>query len=152
MENMKSRLFNTRDTVTGLILRLTLGLIFLPHGLQKTVGWFGGAGFEQTIKIFTEQTQLPFMVSCLVIVVEFVGAICLILGFATRFWAISYIGLLLGILFIAHLPYGFFMNWTGTQGGEGCQFDLMAIGIALALVFEGGGKYAVDRYMAHGIT
>ena len=106
---MKDQLFKTPDTATGLILRLTLGVIFLPHGLQKTIGWFGGEGFEQTMEIFTDQLHLPVIVAFLVIAVEFIGAICLILGFITRFWAISYIGLLLGIIFTTHVQYGFFL-------------------------------------------
>jgi len=144
---MNNLFFRTQNTLTGFILRLTLGIIFFPHGMQKTAGWFGGAGFSQMMKIFTEQMHLPTIVAFLVIMTEFVGAICLIFGFATRFWAIAYIGLMLGIMFTTHLQYGFFMNWMGTQQGEGCQFDLMAIGIALALVVEGGGKYAIDGYI-----
>ena len=56
---MKHIIFKTYSTFTGLILRCTLGLIFLPHGLQKTVGLYGGAGLTGTIKVFTEQLHLP---------------------------------------------------------------------------------------------
>lgn len=146
---MNNLLFKTHNTSTGLILRLTLGIIFLPHGLQKTVGWFDGPGFVQMMKVFTEQMHLPAIVAFLVIMIEFIGAVCLIIGFATRFWSIAYIGLMIGIIFTAHLQFGFFMNWMGTQKGEGMQFDLMAIGIALALIFEGGGKYAIDKYITN---
>ena len=144
---MKKQIFKTHNTLTGLILRLTLGFIFLPHGLQKTVGIFGGYGFMGTMKIFTEQLHLPSLVAFLVIMIEFFGAVCLLLGLVTRFWAAAYICLLLGIMFTSHWENGFFMNWFGNQKGEGCQFDLLAIGIALTLVLEGGGKYSLDRYI-----
>ena len=47
-------LFQTDDGWTGLILRLTLGLVMLPHGAQKLLGWFGGKGFDGTIRFFTQ--------------------------------------------------------------------------------------------------
>ncbi|MBP2619716.1 DoxX family protein [Chryseobacterium jejuense] len=144
---MKHIIFKTYSTFTGLILRVTLGLIFLPHGLQKTIGMYGGAGFTGTIKIFTEQLHLPTIIAFAVIIIEFCGAVCLLLGLVTRFWAIAYIGLLLGIMFSTHLENGFFMNWFGNQKGEGCQFDLLAIGIAIALIVEGSGKYSLDTYI-----
>ncbi len=33
------------------------------------------------------------------------------------------------------------MNWAGTQKGEGYEYHLLAIGIALALILRGGGKW-----------
>ena len=142
---MKQIIFKTYGTFTGLILRLTLGFIFLPHGLQKTVGMYGGAGFTGTVQVFTEQLHLPAIIAFVVIMIEFCGAVCLLLGLITRFWAAAYVGLLLGIMFTTHLENGFFMNWFGNKKGEGCQFDLLAIGIAVALIVEGGGKYSLDR-------
>ena len=144
---MKRLIFKTHNTLTGFMLRLTLGLIFLPHGLQKTAGIFGGAGFVGTMKIFTEQLHLPASVAFTVIVIELFGAICLLLGLVTRFWALAYVGLLFGIMFTTHLENGFFMNWFGNQKGEGCQFDLLAIGIAITLIIEGAGKYSLDKYI-----
>ncbi|MGC5743978.1 DoxX family protein [Chryseobacterium sp. NFX27] len=144
---MKHIIFKTYNTFTGIILRVTLGLIFLPHGLQKTVGIYGGAGFNGTIKIFTEQLHLPAIIAFAVIMIEFCGAVCLLLGLTTRFWATAYVGLLLGIMVTTHLGNGFFMNWFGNQKGEGCQFDLLAIGIAVALIVEGGGKYSMDTHI-----
>jgi putative oxidoreductase len=40
------------------------------------------------------------------------------------------------------------MNWTGKQGGEGFEYHLLAIGIALALILLGGGALSVDRKLA----
>jgi putative oxidoreductase len=44
-----------------------------------------------------------------------------------------------------HLPFGFFMNWSGAQSGEGFEFHLLALGIALAIIAQGGGALSVDR-------
>ncbi len=44
--------------------------------------------------------------------------------------------------------HGFFMNWYGTQPGEGYEYHLLALGIALALVIGGGGAWSVDALIA----
>lgn len=142
---MKQQLFKTNNDWTGLILRLTVGLILFPHGAQKLVGAFGGFGFSGTMGYFTETMQLPWIVAFLVIVIEFFGAIALIAGFASRIWAGMTIVLMLGIIFSSHLDNGFFMNWFGTQKGEGFEFHLLVIGLSLAILFNGSGKWAIDR-------
>jgi putative oxidoreductase len=55
-------------------------------------------------------------------------------------------------VFTVHLPNGFFMNWGGSQKGEGIEFFILAIGIAAALVIQGGGKWAVDSLLANKLT
>jgi len=45
----------------------------------------------------------------------------------------------------SHNQNGLFMNWFGNQKGEGFEFHLLAIGIAIALIIQGGGKFALDR-------
>jgi putative oxidoreductase len=44
------------------------------------------------------------------------------------------------------------MNWGGSQKGEGIEFFILAIGIAAALVIQGGGKWAVDSLLANKLT
>ncbi|PIF45222.1 putative oxidoreductase [Chryseobacterium sp. 52] len=142
---MKHLFFQTNNTWTGTLLRWTLSIVFIPHGLQKTFGLFGGMGFGKTMEIFTHELNLPFIVALAVIMIELFGSFLLLIGWGTRFWALSFIGLMTGIMLTAHVQNGFFMNWFGTQKGEGCQFDILAIGIAMALLFEGGGRLSVDR-------
>jgi putative oxidoreductase len=145
---MKNFIFKTNNTWTGTILRWTIGIVFIPHGLQKTFGWFGGMGWTKTMELFTTNLHLPFIIAFSVILVEFLGSVFLLLGWGTRLWALAFIGLLTGIMFSAHLENGFFMNWFGSQKGEGCQFDILAIGIVITLCIEGGGKLSVDRWMS----
>jgi hypothetical protein len=46
-----------------------------------------------------------------------------------------------------HWQHGFFMNWFGNQKGEGFEYHLLAIGIAVALVITGGGRWALDSQL-----
>ncbi|HEX2252702.1 MAG TPA: DoxX family protein [Thermoanaerobaculia bacterium] len=145
---MANKLLATDDGWAGLLLRLTLGLVILPHGAQKLLGWFGGGGFQGTLQGFEANFGLPAFVTVLVIVAEFFGSIGLVVGFLTRLCAAGIAAVMLGALFMVHLPNGFFMNWMGTQQGEGYEFHLLAIGIALTLMVVGGGKASVDRAMS----
>lgn len=139
------KLIATDDNWTGLILRLTLGIVIFPHGAQKMLGWFGGGGFGGTIGFFEQTWGIPAFLTVLVIIAEFFGSLGLIAGFLSRLCAVG-IGLVMaGAMFMVHWPNGFFMNWTGQQAGEGFEYHLLAIGIALALLVTGSGKWSVDR-------
>jgi putative oxidoreductase len=50
-----------------------------------------------------------------------------------------------GAIALAHLPHGFFMNWSGAQTGEGFEYHLLALALALTSAIGGGGKASVDR-------
>jgi len=49
---------------------------------------------------------------------------------------------------MVHKQHGFFMNWFGTQQGEGFEYHLLALGISIALVIGGGGAWSVDALIA----
>jgi len=122
----------------------------LPHGLQKTVGMFGGYGFSGTMQGMTTSMGLPAFIVFLVIAAESAGAIGLILGFMTRFCAASIAVVMVGAVFMAHLDNGFFMNWFGKQAGEGYEYHLLAIGLGLSLVISGGGALSIDGRLSKG--
>lgn len=143
--------FRTDYGWAGLILRLTLGIVIFPHGAQKLLGWFGGFGFSGTMGFFTETLHLPWLVALLVIIGESFGSVALMLGVLTRFTAASYIVIMLGAITMTHLPYGFFMNWFGKQQGEGFEYHLLVIGISLALLATGAGKWSADRLIAEKV-
>jgi putative oxidoreductase len=142
---MKNKLFNTPDSWTMAIIRVFLGLVVFPHGAQKLLGWFGGYGFEGTMNYFTQTVGLPWIVGVTVTILEFFGAIALILGIGTRVVASAYLVLAIGIVFTSHIEHGFFINWFGTQSGEGYEYFLLWIAMALALVVNGAGKFSLDR-------
>lgn len=141
---MKKIIFKTNDNNAATILRIVLGVILFPHGAQKLLGWFGGYGFDGTMGFLTGTAGLPWIIAFLVIAIEFFGAIALIVGFGTRIVAVGIIALFAGIVFTSHLQNGFFMNWAGNQPGEGYEYHLLVIGMALALLVSGAGKWSVD--------
>ncbi|MHA6248098.1 DoxX family protein [Pontibacter sp. CAU 1760] len=143
----KYRILHTPDTWSLTVLRVMLGLVILPHGAQKLLGWFGGGGPAAFLVGFENMTGLPGFLGWLVILIEFVGSICLIFGFWTRIWAFSMLCLFIGIILTVHLPNGFFMNWSGKLSGEGYEFHLLVIGMAWALTVGGGGALSLDRSM-----
>jgi putative oxidoreductase len=139
----------TDGGAAGLILRLTLAIVIFPHGAQKALGWFGGGGFSGTVDFFSSQLGIPAAIAVLVIAAEFLGSLGLLFGFLTRICALGIGAVMLGAIFMVHLPNGFFMNWYGQEGvGQGYEFHLLAIGIALALLVTGGGAASVDKAMA----
>jgi len=142
---MKNKLLATSDSWTPAILRVLLGLVVFPHGAQKLLGWFGGYGFEGTMKYFTGTVGLPWIIGFFVIILEFFGALALIAGIGTRIIAGAYIVLAAGIVFTSHIQNGFFLNWFGKQAGEGYEFFLLWIAIAAALFMSGAGKYSLDK-------
>ena len=140
--------FGTQNDTAGLLMRLTLGLVMLPHGLQKVFGLFGGAGLQATMNVFTTKLGLPAPVAVMVILAESAGALGLIVGFCTRLCALGIAMVMGGAIFFVHGQHGFFMNWFGQQTGEGFEYHLLAIGLALALVIHGGGKWSFDQRIA----
>jgi len=141
-------LFKTNDRFTPLIARLTLGLVMFPHGAQKVLGWFGGYGFSATMNFFTGQLHIPALFAVLAIAAEFAGSIGLIAGFLSRVSAFGIAVTMLVAAFMVHAPNGFFMNWAGNQKGEGFEYHLLAIGLALVVIIAGAGKWSIDRLLA----
>lgn len=142
--------FRTQNDWASLFARLALGIVMLPHGLQKVLGLFGGHGFEATLNHFTTKLGLPTAVAVLVILAESAGAIGLIVGCCTRLCALGIGMVMVGAIIMAHWQHGFFMNWFGHQAGEGFEYHILAIGLALALMIRGGGALSIDRGIAKG--
>ena len=93
---------------------------------------------------------LPPVVTVLVMVAEFGGSILLILGFLTRLAALGIGCVMVAAIVLVHGKVGFFMNWAGSQKGEGYEYHLLAIGLAVALLIKGGGALSIDRALSRG--
>jgi putative oxidoreductase len=145
---MLKRLIRTGDDTAALILRVMLGVVFFPHGAQKLFGWFGGNGFSGTMAFFTDKMGIPAVLAFLAIMAESVGAVALIAGFLTRVAALGVGTNMVVAIFMVHLPNGFFMNWAGNKQGEGFEYHLLVIAIALALIIKGGGRWSFDRMLS----
>jgi putative oxidoreductase len=144
---MLRKLFKTDGNIVGLVARIVLGLVILPHGLQKLVGAFGGYGFSNTMEYFTS-TGIPVIIAFLIIMAESFGSLGLITGFLSRFSAFGISLVMLGAIMLVHLPNGFFMNWSGQQQGEGFEFHILALGLALLVMIFGGGKWSIDKLIS----
>lgn len=142
---MAQSLIKTNDSLSAFILRIMLGVVIFPHGAQKVLGWFGGGGFEATLNGMTTGMGLPAVVVILIMLIEFVGSLMLIFGVYTRVAALCMFFLFIGIIVVAHLGNGFFMNWSGQKAGEGYEYHLLVLGMSLALVSLGSGRWSVDR-------
>lgn len=145
---MKQIFFKTdRSDFTTSILRLTLALVIFPHGLQKLTGAFGGYGFDGTMTYFTQTVGIPWSLGFIVILIESIGMIFLTVGFMTRA-----IALILSIIMMAaaamHIQNGFFMNWFNNQPGEGVEFFIITIALALNCLVKGAGKFSIDGVIA----
>lgn len=145
---MVKKLFQTDDAWSGMILRVALGVVMFPHGAQKLLGWYGGHGLAGTLGFFTEQMHIPWIIALLIIIGESFGSVGLIVGLLTRFAAASLAVIMLGAITMVHWPHGFFMNWFGQQAGEGFEYHLLVLGMCLALVVSGAGRWSADRVIA----
>lgn len=147
MTDFKNNILKTHNDWTGFIIRLTLGIVLLPHGAQKLLGLFGGYGFNGTMDFFTTQAGLPWIIGFSIIIIEFFGSLSLIIGFASRLWSMAIFLLFIGIIYTEQWQNGFFMNWFGTHNGEGFEYSLLVLGIAIAIVINGSGKHSIDNIL-----
>jgi putative oxidoreductase len=148
------------------ILRLVLGVIMLAHGTGKIVkiGSLPGFGFSATVDYMQHHLGVPLVLAYAGTLAEFVGGLLLVSGFLTRMG-----GLLVAVQMAAaaylggHLSAGFFSNWfrnativtvegkqTAVAAPEGFEMHLALVGMAIALVFLGGGAFSVDAKLGEG--
>jgi putative oxidoreductase len=128
-------------------LRLALGVVMLPHGAQKALGWFGGPGVRGFVNYSATQHGIPAALAALVIAAEFLGGLGLVVGFLGRVAAFGILCDMVVAVGLVHYRNGFFMNWTGKQAGEGFEYHLLAIAIALVILLRGSGAISIDRML-----
>lgn len=132
------------------LLRLVLAIVVFPHGAQKMLGWFGGFGPAGTMGFLTQQLHIPAPLAVLVFGAEFFAPIALMVGLLGRIAAFGIAVDFTVVALMAHLPNGFFMNWTGQQKGEGIEMFILIVGIALAILVRGSGAFSLDRLLTEG--
>lgn len=139
------KLVATTNDPGALVARLALGIVMFPHGAQKVLGWFGGYGLQGTLGFFTQGMHIPLPLAILAIAAEFLGSLGLVVGLLGRVAAFGILVNMLVAIATVHLHNGFFMNWAGTQHGEGFEYHLLAIGLALVVLLKGSGAVSFDR-------
>ncbi len=136
------------ESLSLLLLRVPLGLIFMAHGSQKLFGLFGGTGVSATLKTFEEKMGIPPLFTILAMIAEFGGGLGVLIGCLTRLSALGIACVMAVAIYKVHLVNGFFLNLTCQSGrGNGIEYALALFGMALALVFSGGGRWGVDRLL-----
>ena len=145
---MLRKLMSTTDDFAVTILRLSLGVVFFAHGAQKVLGWFGGYGLSGTIGFFTHQLGIPAPIAILPICAEFLGGLGLLVGLLGRVAAFGIVCDMLVAVAMIHWQFGFFANWTGQQKGEGIEFHILAIAMALVIIIKGSGALSVDAALS----
>jgi putative oxidoreductase len=122
-------------------LRILYGAFYIPHGMQKLFGAWGGGGMVEGLAKAIDGRLgwhpgifWAYYIGCL----EFFGGILLVLGLLTRPVAL----LFCGFMFVAAVQFNT-QAWWWTQSGR--EMPLLLLGIALVIVIRGGGPYSLDR-------
>jgi putative oxidoreductase len=133
------------------IARIVLGVIFFAHGAQSMLGWYGGPGLARSMRTFTEQLHLPSTLAFLVLAGELFGGIGLIVGLFSRIAALVIMLTMVGAIATVHFRFGLFLNWFGSQKGDGIEYHLLVITLALVVLVEGAGPFSLDSLVhEHG--
>lgn len=133
----------TDNSLTSLALRLPAGIIFVAHGAQKLFGSFGGYGLEGTGQWMASIGLEPgYLMALGAGSAEFFGGIALLVGLLTRPAALMLAITMLVAIIAVHLPNGLFMS------NNGYEFGLALLSISVALMFNGGGRFSLDRKLS----
>src|SRR6266513_1354809 len=122
-----------------LVLRLTLGTVFLAHGAQKAFGPFGGPGFEGATAFIGRMGFRPARAwAALAVGGELVAGVLFLLGLLTPLAGLLVLATMAVAIAKVHGPKGFFV-----QDG-GCEYNLVLISAALAVAAMGPGRFSLD--------
>lgn len=141
---MLRSLMQTSNDRIPMLARLALGIVIFPHGAQKVLGWFGGPGIDGALGFYTSM-GVPAFLGWLAMTIELVGGIALIVGILGRVAAFAVALDLVIAVIQMHWMVGFFMNWDGQRQGEGFEFHILAITLALIVIIRGSGALSLDR-------
>jgi putative oxidoreductase len=126
------------DYSTGLLLlRLILGAVFIAHGSQKVLGWYGGPGLQGTVG-YMAGMGIPTILAYVAAFTEFLGGIALVIGFLTKPAALGILIVMITAIAKVHLSEGFFSP-------KGFELPLTLGVIAFTLFLLGPGIYSLDE-------
>jgi putative oxidoreductase len=129
-----SRFYDWAEPVSWLLIRLTVGLMIIPHGWPKLMM---GVGATANMALVKRGIYPAEPLAMALITLETLGGLCVALGLFTRFWAAA-ITIEMGVIVYHHLPK---FGWTD----RGYEYPLMWGLVMLAVALRGGGPYSIDR-------
>jgi putative oxidoreductase len=100
---------------------------------------------------FTGVMHIPALFAFLALAAEFFGGLGLIFGFLTRIAAFGIFSDMIVAVAMVHHSFGFFMNWTGAQKGEGYEYHLLVLAITAFLMIRGAGAASLDRLLSSSV-
>jgi putative oxidoreductase len=122
-----------------LVLRVVVGLLFVGHGMQKLVGWFGGHGLRGTGQFFESLGMKPGVAMAVMAGgAEAVGGLLFALGLVVPLAAAMLIAVMLVAVWTAHRRNGL---WASDGGYE---YNLVLIAVAFAVAGIGAGDWSLD--------
>jgi putative oxidoreductase len=122
-----------------LLLRVTVGGLFVGHGTQKLFGWFGGHGLQATADAFEQLGMRPGRRNAIAAgAAEAGGGAALALGLATPLSAAALTATMLTAIHRVHLKNG---PWA-TDGGY--EYNVVLIAAVLTLAEAGPGCLSLD--------
>jgi putative oxidoreductase len=129
----------TQMNLARVLMRTTVGGLFVGHGTQKLFGWFGGGGVEGTAQVFDHLgLHPPRRTAVAAGVSETAGGALLFLGLATPLAAATLTSTMLTAIRRVHLANG---PWVSKGGYE---YNLVMIAAALVLAEDGPGQPSLD--------
>jgi len=132
-------IFTTDESLSSLILRIPIGVIFIAHGGQKLFGLFGGYGLEGTAKWMASIGLEPgYLMALMAGSAELFGGLALILGLLVRPAALVLAVTMVVAIFSVHFSNGLFIS------NKGYEFALALFAVSAALVFSGAGRFSLD--------
>jgi putative oxidoreductase len=126
--------YHWAEPVSWLIIRVTAGLMLIPHGWPKLMAGIGPTAQSTLARRGIEPAE-PLAV--VLIILELIGGLCVALGLFTRFWAAA----ITIEMFVICYQYWPKFGWTG----PGYEYTLMWGLVMLAIALRGGGPYSLDR-------
>ncbi len=133
-------IYGALDRFTVPLIRIALGTLLLPHGLQKLFGWFGGRGLQANTELFAKLGYDPaWLWANVVVATEVVGAILLIVGLLTRPAALAVAVFAFNAALFTQSRGGFF--WS--NGGS--EYSILLLVCAVFVLIRGAGGFSVDR-------
>jgi len=147
MRQLMKNVLLTDSSLSQLVLRIPVGIIFAAHGSQKLFGWFGGYGLEGTGQWMASIGLNPgYIMALLSGSAEFFGGLALIFGLLVRPAAVVLAITMLVAILSVHINNGLFMS------NNGFEYGLALLAVSVYLVISGAGRVSMDRVLTRQIT
>jgi putative oxidoreductase len=142
---MIETLLHTDEHYVCTFVRVVVGIIIFPYGMQKLFGWFGGPGLKASLLQLIAR-KIPTPIAWLIVIGQSVGSVALIAGVFGRLAAGGLFIIFTGAL-VVHSPDGWTMNWFGEKDGEGIEYFVMLLALLLIIIVQGSGAISFDRLL-----